>query len=487
MTRGPTVGQAFKVTEEVDEVTLEDSAIWFPTTKVFAQRGDTIPIDIKFQGPGPVDGFATKIHFTASQISLERKSPGVYGFIKSKPDQKNIADGDLVSIAAGTATSISGPAVAATLQATVAADATENSQTTISFTADAADQSSLVFQTTDQVLCEGQPTYFSFDGTSCEVRGFAGTVTLTVTDECEDNDGDGYGACGTDTRACTNSPCTLGSIVCDTLEFTDGDTGDTVDDWTSTCDADDSTNQIHPGKAESCDGLDNNQDGLTDNGISKLVSAVPGSDLLNTGVCKDVSALCGDDPTTPEATVAWYVDTAALGPDYRSSEVAPADCDFIDNDCNGDIDGFDGTSATSNIGCPVLTDQPPALIGQPLGNVWVDYDDETKEEAPSDPQLISSKDTLLLFKLKNQYQDSSVPNACGHPGGHYCVVGSPTKTQYFACWSGHYYVYKSGEANLKRYSNGNLVIENAKLLPAGGLDPNSKVIKLSDGLEVCPE
>lgn len=99
-----------------------------------------------------------------------------------------------------------------------------------------------------------------------------------------------------------------------------------VDDCDSDCGIVDTTisfSEFEPGGETSCDGLDNNCDGIADN-----ISSPPLCTLQD-GVCSGATQTCG-------GTSGWVdCGPAEYGSDY---ELIEATCDGLDNDCDGEVD-----------------------------------------------------------------------------------------------------------------------------------------------------
>jgi hypothetical protein len=105
--------------------------------------------------------------------------------------------------------------------------------------------------------------------------------------------------------------------------------------------------RVGNGGVEACDGLDNNCNGLIDEGVM-----VPqGFQCRNLGVCVDTTPTCADLGGGVKAWACRY------GPDYEQPESKGKGCDGKDNDCDGAVDeGFGvGNQCTAGTGACIST------------------------------------------------------------------------------------------------------------------------------------
>jgi hypothetical protein len=114
--------------------------------------------------------------------------------------------------------------------------------------------------------------------------------------------------------------------------FTDARCCNTGSDGTSHCgnDCDDSRRSTNPNTAEACDGIDNNCNGMIDEGT--LVAAFIDAD-------RDLHG----DPAHPIMACAGRSGVSPLGDDCDDADPSrhpaqPEICDGVDNDCNGAVD-----------------------------------------------------------------------------------------------------------------------------------------------------
>jgi len=111
---------------------------------------------------------------------------------------------------------------------------------------------------------------------------------------------------------------------------------------------------------EVCDGLDNNCDGVIDDGVSR---ACP----LQKGVCAGASAGCSDAGATCDF---------AYGPQYQRVETR---CDGLDNDCDGVVDRSAPVNVSRSAG---VVSRRPVAVAVPGGeSVLVLYEEGEKVAA----------------------------------------------------------------------------------------------------------
>ncbi len=132
-----------------------------------------------------------------------------------------------------------------------------------------------------------------------------------------DADGDGYGDAATTTTDCS------------------APTGYVADDT----DCDDTNASVSPAATETCDGIDNDCDGLVDDDDPSVTGTSTwyldydgdgyGGALLNTDACEQPSNYVADSSDCDDS-------------DATANPGATESCDGVDNDCDGDVDeGFD--------------------------------------------------------------------------------------------------------------------------------------------------
>ncbi len=152
------------------------------------------------------------------------------------------------------------------------------------------------------------------------VSNVSATWVFTVKSVCVDADGDGYNTTGG----------TCGPIDCN-----------------------DTNNQIYPGVAETCDGIDNDCDGTTDNNLTQPSQSC----TVGTGACQNT----GTQTKTCNGASGWSnFGACSATPGTPTAET----CDGIDNDCDGTTDNnltqpsqscTVGTGACQNTGTQTKT------------------------------------------------------------------------------------------------------------------------------------
>jgi hypothetical protein len=135
-----------------------------------------------------------------------------------------------------------------------------------------------------------------------------------------DADGDGFGSAGESVRACTE-PEGYVSVATD---------------------CDDTDGAVHPGAAESCDGLDDDCDGSVDEG-SPASAPLWHLDADGDGYGSELATMraCSVPPGYVEDGADCDDRTAAVNP--SAAEL----CDAIDNDCDGEVDESDALDAST--------------------------------------------------------------------------------------------------------------------------------------------
>lgn len=166
-------------------------------------------------------------------------------------------------------------------------------------------------------------------------------------------------------------------------------------------DCDDGNAAVHPGAAETCDGVDsdcNLADGLpeTCNGLDDDCSGTADDNLigplcpLDWGVCSGARMTCG-------GAAGWLACTeGGYGPHYEPVEVT---CDGLDNDCDGTVDevscddGIPCTYDLCDMGC--IHDLTPGncLIG---GTCYADGE----ENPANDCEICDSAQATLTWSPK---------------------------------------------------------------------------------------
>ena len=240
---------------------------------------------------------------------------------------------------------------------------------------------------------------------------FSTTALLTVADVCVDVDGDGFGATGTDLRACPTA---------------------------NQGDCNDADSAIKPGATEVCDGIDNDCDESIDTADSGLADTNQYNDNVQ-GVCFGRKICTGtgrwansydvSDPSNYGATPIMFASPEGMLSQQQLYSATGELCDFFDNDCDGEVNEV--------IECSLGA---PSLVGAPPGNVFVDYDATTSMH--SDPQLLQTQDRWLFNKMKNLQDQGGVAD-CGLETLMPCedpwTTGAVSVDIHY-CYSGEYYL-----------------------------------------------
>jgi hypothetical protein len=207
---------------------------------------------------------------------------------------------------------------------------------------------------------------------------------VALGDECE-----GYGVCGLGVVECRP---TDGLAICSSMPGgVDGEE-----------------------EPEICDGLDNDCDGIADDGLfSPDLSSCPTEGVCATGRSA-LKVVCHDG--------AWVCDPSDV-PDYTG--LADALCDGLDNDCDGAVDedfqltDFDGTKMELNAPCGI----------GPCGGGWVVCDDDGSAAICStwtnvSPELCDGMDNDCdgFIDEEQTYMDLPVGESCKGMGQ--CGIGT---------------------------------------------------------------
>jgi len=211
-------------------------------------------------------------------------------------------------------------------------------------------------QCDDNVFCNGVERCDPTDALASPLGCVAGTPCLSLcdermelcTDDCEDADGDGFMAVSCGGSDCDDADPDRNPGATETCNGVDEDCDETTvggldadgDGFVAaeccngdTCgpDCDDANPGVQPTEAESCDGVDNDCDGMVDEGV--LVESWPDAD----------GDRFGDAAATPELVCDRPSDAASRGGDCDDGNgdinpAAPDVCNDSDDDCDAAID-----------------------------------------------------------------------------------------------------------------------------------------------------
>ena len=140
---------------------------------------------------------------------------------------------------------------------------------------------------------------------------------------------------------------------------------------------------IHPGAAERCNGVDDDCDGKTDAADgADLMSGDPSACERQGGVCAGtikLASLCVDGAWRPCTTLVYLAQHAAYEPDQEVR------CDGLDNDCDGAID--EDFAALTADGAQIEGVGVPCGVGRCAGGASVCTDDGGGIRCSSDDQI----------------------------------------------------------------------------------------------------
>jgi hypothetical protein len=155
------------------------------------------------------------------------------------------------------------------------------------------------------------------DGVDQDCDGIADDNAIDADTWYADSDGDSYGDGGVALASCS-APAGYVS---------------------NTTDCDDGTSTVHPGAAEVCDSVDQDCDGLIDEGVT--ITYYRDADTDGYGLSTSTSTAC--------SAPAGYVSNSTDCDDADSAENPAADevCDGDDDDCDGTTDESDAIDATT--------------------------------------------------------------------------------------------------------------------------------------------
>ncbi|MCB9654246.1 MAG: VWA domain-containing protein [Deltaproteobacteria bacterium] len=219
-----------------------------------------------------------------------------------------------------------------------------------------------------------------------------------------DQDGDGVRACGT-----CNAPAA------------------------PACDCDDTTNQVRPGRNESCDGLDNDCDGDVDENLAprNCWSVTPANQRFDRGVCHHGTQVC--NAVVGSGVASYGACTGESPPEENSGDPASPEaiCDGRDGDCDGTVDDLPGINDDGDPArdCAVCAYD---ASGQPILPSACDCDDSDPLRYPGRPEICDNKDNDCNGSIDENFdQDNDNCSTCNgdcndnNPAVYGCFGGAP--------------------------------------------------------------
>jgi len=208
---------------------------------------------------------------------------------------------------------------------------------------------------------------------------------LTFTLYYEDLDGDGFGTPQSKLPSCDSLP--PGGFVANNL------------------DCDDNDPLINPDMPELCDGIDNNCNGMIDEGLPTTVYYV---DLDEDGFGNPLESIVSCQDTAPSGYVTNGDDCDDTNPNINPNAVEVID--GVDNDCNGLIDDV---SSVSGLAMQVKTypnpvrEQLTILLGHDVG--------------PAEVQVVNAEGRVVVTRVLNFSAGSGMLSFVGLPTGVYLL------------------------------------------------------------------